>query len=117
MGRKKPRQKRVLDVSDKLLDKIEQAVEELNFQLVKEVTKEKETFFDNEDQPKKATREIIHETQSFLKQETMVDRDGLKQLIAALKDVQEVQHTELGEEAPMEIPSVILSGEVESFAH
>lgn len=116
MARKKPRQKRVLDVSDKLLAKIEQAVDELNYQLVKEVTKEKETFFDNEDSPKKATREIIHETQSFSRQESMVDRDGLKQLIAALKDVQDVQHAELEETQEKDLLTVVMEGEIKDYA-
>lgn len=116
MARKKYRKKRVLDVSDKLLDKIEQAVEELNFQVVKEVTKEKETFFENEDSPKKATREITRETQSVSKVESIVDRDGLKQLIAALKDVQDVQHAELEETAEMPSVSVVLEGDVAEYA-
>lgn len=116
MARKKPRQKRVLDVSDKLLSKIEQAVDELNYQLVKEVTKEKETFYDNEDSPKKATREVIRETQSFSRQESMVDREGLKQLIAALKDVQDVQHTELEETQEKDVLTVVLEGEVSHYA-
>lgn len=116
MARKKHRKKRVLDVSDKLLDKIEQAVEELNIQVVKEVTKEKETFYENEESPKKATREVTREVQSVSKVESIVDRDGLKQLIAALKDVQDVQHAEQEESVELPSVSVILEGEVAEYA-
>lgn len=116
MAKKKQRKKRVLDVSDKLLDKIEQAVEELNYQVVKEVTKEKETFYENEDSPKKATREVTRETENLSKVESVVDREGLKKLIAALKDVQDVQHAEQEDGVSRNALAVILEGEVEDYA-
>lgn len=117
--RKKKRQKRLIEVADQLLEKLGQAVEELDQQVVTEVHKEKEVFYENEDSPKKATRETVRETETLKKVDSLVDRAGLKQLIAALKDIQEVQQLDENggsQEAVSDAMQVILSGEVGEYA-
>lgn len=116
MAKKKQRKKKVLEVSDRILEKIGQAVDELNYQVLKEVTKEKETFYENEDFPKKATREITRETEVLNRVESTVDREGLKQLITALKNVQEVQQAQQEDGREAETMAVILERELDNYA-
>lgn len=116
MAKKNQRKKKVLEVSDRILEKIGQAVDELNYQVLKEVTKEKETFYENEDSPKKATREITRETEVLNRVESTVDREGLKQLITALKNVQEVQQAQQEDGREAETMAVILERELDNYA-
>lgn len=82
---------RIQTAADRLLDKIEQAITELNIQLAKETHKEKVVEYNNPDRPDKPTKEIVHETEKILEFASIVDRQGLKQIAAALKDIEEVQ--------------------------
>lgn len=82
---------RILDATDKLLDKIEQAITELDIQLYKEVKKEKVIEYNNELRPDKATKEIIHEEEKVMEVSTIIDRAGLMQIANALRGVKEVQ--------------------------
>ena len=82
---------RIQTAADRLLDKIEQAITELNIQLAKETHKEKVVEYNNPDRPYKPTKEIVHETEKILEFASIVDRQGLKQIAAALKDIEEVQ--------------------------
>ena len=89
--RKADRLTRIQDATDRLLDKIEQAITELDIQLVKETRKEKVIEYTNHDRPDKPTREIIHEEELLHETTSIIDRQGLKQIAAALKDIKEVQ--------------------------
>lgn len=82
---------RIFDVSDKLLEKLEQAVEELDIQLYKKVNKTKVIEYNNMKRPDKPTKEIIEETESVEEVATIVDRAGLKAVTDALKNLKEVQ--------------------------
>ena len=82
---------RIQDATDRLLDKIEQAISELNIQLVKETHKEKVVEYNNPERPDKATKEITHETEKVHEMTSIIDRQGLKQIASALKDIKEVQ--------------------------
>ena len=82
---------RIQTAADRLLDKIEQAITELNIQLAKETHKEKVVEYNNPDRPDKPTKEIVHETEKILEFASIVDRQGLKQIAAALKDIEDVQ--------------------------
>lgn len=82
---------RILNATDKLLDKIEQAITELDIQLYKEVKKEKVIEYNNERRPDKATKEIIHEEETVTEVSTIIDRTGLMQIANALRGVKEVQ--------------------------
>ena len=89
--RKADRLTRIQDATDRLLDKIEQAITELDIQLAKETHKEKVIEYNNLERPDKATKEIVHETEKIIEMTSIIDRQGLKQIAAALKDIKEVQ--------------------------
>lgn len=83
--------KRIQDITDKLLDKLEDAVSELDLQLFKNVHKEKVIEYNNPERPDKPTKEVIHEKEELLEVKTIVDRKGLQLVAAALKDIKEIQ--------------------------
>ena len=114
MGRGKRKKKnRVDQVADQLLDKIEQAVEELGVQPVTQVRKEKEVFYENAETPGKVTREVVQETQTISLVDVPVDRNGIKQLVSALKEVQSLSQEESEEAKALE---VVLEGTLKSYA-
>ena len=82
---------RVLDITDKLLDKLEKAVEELDIQLYKDVVKTKEIEYNHELRPDKPTKEIIHEEEKVIEVKSIIDRSGIKAIASALRDIKEVQ--------------------------
>lgn len=82
---------RMLAVSDKLLDKLNQAVDELDRQTAKRVVKTKEIRYGDEDAKGKPVREVICENTEIVDIDGLpIDRLGLRQLAAALKDLQAV---------------------------
>lgn len=91
---------RILSITDKLLDKIEKAVDELDIQLCKNVKKTKEIEYNNFERPDKPTKEVIHETEEVLEYRTIIDRKGAQELASAIKSLKEVQmlKTELDEQ-------------------
>lgn len=89
--KKADRLTRIQDATDRLLDKIEQAITELDIQLAKETHREKVIEYNNLERVDKPTKEIIHETEKLIEFSSIVDRQGLKQIAAALKDIKEVQ--------------------------
>lgn len=82
---------RIQGITDKLLDKLERAVEELDIQLFRNVEKVKEIEYNNFERPDKPTKEIIHETEKFTEVRTIIDKSGLKAVASALRDIKEVQ--------------------------
>lgn len=82
---------RVADLTDKLLNKLEQAIEELDIQLYKHVEKTKEIEYNNDLRPDKPTKEIIHEEEKVIEVKTIVDRSGLKAIASSLRDIKEIQ--------------------------
>ena len=89
--KKADRLTRIHDATDRLLDKVEVAIEELNIQLAKETHKEKVIEYNNPERADKPTKEIIHEVEKVLEVSSIIDRQGLKQIASALKDIKEVQ--------------------------
>lgn len=83
--------KRIQDMSDKLLDKIERAIDELDIQLFKDVKKTKVIEYNNEERPDKPTKETIHEEEKVIEIHTIIDRKGVQELSAAIKNLKEVQ--------------------------
>ena len=82
---------RIDDLADKLLDKLEQAITELDLQLFKHTDKTKVIEYNNDRRPDKPTKETIHEEEKLLETKSIVDRQGLKQIASALKDIKEVK--------------------------
>ena len=82
---------RIDDLADKLLEKLEQAITELDLQLYKHTDKTKTIEYDNDRRPDKPTKEVVHEEEKLLEVKSIVDRQGLKQIASALKDIKEVK--------------------------
>ena len=82
---------RVLDLTDKLLNKLEQAIEELDIQLYKDVVKTKVIEYNHDLRPDKPTKETIHEEEKVIEVKSIVDRSGLKAIASSLRDIKEIQ--------------------------
>ena len=82
---------RIDKLTDQLLDKLEQAITELDLQLAKHTDKTKIIEYGNELRPDKPTKETIHEEEKLLEVKSIIDRQGLKQIASALKDIKEVK--------------------------
>ena len=82
---------RVDNLADQLLDKLQQAITELDLQLAKHTDKTKTIEYNNDRRPDKPTREVIHEEEKLLEVKSIVDRNGLKQIASALKDIKEIK--------------------------
>ena len=82
---------RIDDLADQLLDKLQQAIQELDLQLAKHTDKTKTIEYKNDLRPDKPTKEIVHEEEKLLEVKSIVDRQGLKQIASALKDIKEVK--------------------------
>lgn len=82
---------RIMDITDKLLEKLERAVDELDIHLATKVTKVKEIEYNNDLRPDKPTKETITETEEILETRMIVDRAGLKAVASSLRDIKEIQ--------------------------
>lgn len=88
--KKVDRAKRLRDAADRLLDKVERAIDELDLQMVTHKDKTKTIEYNNPQRADKPTKEVIHEEEKVLSYSSIVDRKGLQQIAAALKDIKEV---------------------------
>ena len=82
---------RIDGLADQLLVKLEQAITELDLQLYKHTEKTKVIEYNNDRAPNKPTKETIHEDEKMLEVKSIIDRQGLKQIASALKDIKEVK--------------------------
>lgn len=89
--KKVDRAKRLRDAADRLLDKVEKAIDELDLQMVTHKDKTKTIEYDNPQRADKPTKEIVHETEQILSVSSIIDRKGLQQIAAALKDIRDIQ--------------------------
>ena len=90
-SKKADKMARIDDLADKLLEKLEQAITELDLQLYKHTDKTKVIEYNNAQRPVKPTKETIHVEEKLLEAKSIVDRQGLKQIASALKDIKEVK--------------------------
>lgn len=91
---------RIQGLTDRLLDKLEKAINELDIHQIKNSIKTKVIEYNNIERPDKPTKEVIEEKEEILEVSSIVDRLGLKNIASALKDIKEVQmiKTELDEQ-------------------
>lgn len=78
-------------LTDTLLSKLEEATEQLNNHLVANKTKTRVIEYKDPAAPGKPTKETIEENEEKVFIVGDIDRAGLKQLTAALKDLKDVQ--------------------------
>ena len=81
---------RLASAADRLLEKIEEATEQLNSHLVTNKTKTKVIEYNNNDRPDKPTKEIVEENEKVEFVFGDVDKKGLKYISGALKDVKDI---------------------------
>ena len=83
------RTERILSLSDRLLDKIEQSINEIDRTVIKEKEKTKTVEYDCD--LKKPISENVSEKENIEIIDGMIDKMGLKQLVSTLKDIKDIQ--------------------------
>lgn len=78
-------------IEDKLLGKLEQAVDELDLVMRTKVKKTKTIEYNNEKRPDKPTREIVDEIEEVEAVKIMIDRAGLAAVTNALEKLKSAQ--------------------------
>lgn len=94
---------RIIKVSDKLLSKLDRAVDELDLQVLENVSKTKKIEYNAFEKPEKET---VNEIKTWTKQQTIIDRRGIQSLASALKDIMDIQMFK--EESENEKPSGVV---------
>ncbi len=106
------RTKKILDLSDRMLEKISVAIDELNFSEIKEKKRIKEVEYDSE--INKPVRETNTELEVSERKESLIDTSSLKQLVSTLKDIKDIHQSFLTQESGEESESgVILLSDIE----
>lgn len=82
------RKERILCLSDKLLDKIERSIDEIDRCVIK--TKERTKSVEYDDEFRKPVNESVTEKENIEIVDGMVDKMGLKQLVSTLKDIKDI---------------------------
>lgn len=82
------RQKRILEISDRILDKVDTALKEVDRSIIKIKEKEKTVEYDSE--LKKPISEKHSETEKVEIIDSVIDTASLKQIVATLKDVKDI---------------------------
>lgn len=85
------RAERLNAIMDSLLEKLEQAVGELDICFATHTVKVKEIEYNCPTASNKPTKETVHEDEQLLQVKTIIDRKGLQQVASALKDLKDVQ--------------------------
>lgn len=83
------RKERIMNLSDRLLDKIEQSINEIDRCIMK--TKEKIKTVEYDYDLKKPVSETVEEKENIEIIDGMIDKMGLKQLVSTLKDIKDIQ--------------------------
>ena len=86
------RAERMMGIHDQLLDKLEQAVSELNMTQVTNKKKTKTIEYRNGKRPDKPTKETVTENEEILAVSSIVDRKGLQQISLALKALWDISN-------------------------
>lgn len=81
---------RILNLSDKLADKIEQAIDELDSIVLRNRVKKREVEYKDETAIGKPTKEVIEENERIQIVKANIDRLGLQQVASALKSIKEI---------------------------
>lgn len=82
---------RIDKAADRLMSKLERAIDELDLVIAMKKTKTKDIEYNNGERPDKPTREVIVEEETVETVSVMVDRAGLRMITAALRDLKEVK--------------------------
>ena len=82
------RQKRILEISDRILDKVDAALKEVDQTVMK--IKEKEKIVEYDSDLKKPISERLTETEKVEIIDSVIDTSSLKPIVATLKDIKDI---------------------------
>ena len=82
------REERILELSERMLEKISSAIDELSLYQAKEKERVKEVEYDEEN--KKVIKETNVESEKIDVVESLIDTGALKQLVSTLKDIKDI---------------------------
>ncbi len=85
------RNARIFSLADKLASKLEQAIEQVDQYIVINKTKTKTVEYDYSQRPAKPSKEVTVEEEAKEIVDGIIDKQGLKFLTAALKDINDIQ--------------------------
>ena len=106
------REEKILFLSDKLLEKIERSINEIDRCIIK--TKEKIKSVEYDTDLKKPVNESVEEKENIQIIDGMVDKMGLKQLVSTLKDIKDIHMSFTGEGGSSENEGgIILLGDID----
>lgn len=88
---------RINDIVDRLIEKIEEATDQLNRHLVKNKKKTREIEYGKKNK-KTPTKEIVKEVEETDFIFGDIDRNGLKLVVSALKDLKDITKNDKGEQ-------------------
>ena len=98
---------RLRSTADLLLDKVEQAISELDTKLCRQVEKEKQLEYDKK-RPGKLARERVTEKETLLQVPGIIDRQGLRQIASALRDIRDIQFLKSEQDAKEQAARIAL---------
>lgn len=82
---------RIYSLADRLSDKLEQSIDELDRAMVMNKKKTRVIEYKDDNAKGKPTKETIEENEQLIEIASIIDRAGLKQLTGALKDIKDIQ--------------------------
>lgn len=82
---------RICTLADRLSDKMEQAISELDLTTVTHKKRKRTIEYNDSEARGKPTKEIIEDEEKLIKVASIIDKAGLKQLASALKDIKDIQ--------------------------
>jgi len=85
------RMTKIISLADKLSEKLESSIDELDTYIVKNKTKTKTVEYATDNAFGKPIKEVVHENENIEIVPGNIDRQGLKMLTAALKDIKDIQ--------------------------
>ncbi|MBQ4631176.1 MAG: hypothetical protein IJB70_09360 [Clostridia bacterium] len=83
------RTEKILELSDRMLEKISRAIDEIDMCVTKDKKRTKKVEYDSE--LKKPIKETYTEKETVRSEKTTVDTASLKQLVSTLKDIKDIQ--------------------------
>lgn len=83
------RTEKILELSDRMLEKISRAIDEVDICITKDKKRVKKVEYD--DELKKPIKETYTEKETVRSEKTTVDTSSLKQLVSTLKDIRDIQ--------------------------
>lgn len=107
---------RLLDIGDKLAERLDLAADQLDRMTLRHKRKSKEVVYGDPDAKGKPTREIINEIEHVSVVEAPIDRQGLQQLSTTLKNLHAVMLPEKGDQGGAGSLSVNFEGAMKEAA-